>query len=121
VLLSAAKNPSEPVDWSGDGQRLLIAGRGPNGGPGLSMLDLRTRAQTSLLDGNVQDAARSPDERRIAFVRDQKLGVLDIGNGKVTMIAARITAMSSAAFVGDGYVAWSPDGTRIAVGDWRPR
>jgi Tol biopolymer transport system component len=107
------------ADWSRDGQRLLIAGRGPNGGPGLSVLDLRTRAQTSLLDGNVQDAAWSPDERRIAFVRDQKLGVLDVTSGKVTMVAPQITAMFLSAMLGGGYVGWSPDGRQIAVGEWR--
>jgi Tol biopolymer transport system component len=101
----------EMTDWSRDGQRVLVAG------DGLNAVDLVTGAKTHLLDGNVQDAAWSPDEREIAFVRDQRLGVLEVASGKTIDIAPASIKVYSQAVVGDGFVAWSPDGAHILVSD----
>lgn len=103
----------EVADWSRDGKRMLVVGGG------LNELDLASGVRTKLLDGNVQDAVWSPDERRVAFVRDQRLGVLGLASGEEVTIARDRTAMSLSFYLGSGYLAWSPDGGRIAFGDWR--
>ncbi len=99
------------TDWSSDGQRVLVTGRG------LDEVDLASGAETHLLDGNVQDAAWSPNEREIAFVRDQRLEVLDVANGDVRQIAPLTIKVPFAGVIGDGYVAWSPDGAHILIAE----
>lgn len=101
------------TDWSRDGTRMLVIGAG------LSELDLGTGKRTQLLGGNVQDAVWSPDGRRVAFVRDQRLGVLDLSNNSSKVIVPNLAAMYLQAAIGAGYLAWSPDGKRIAFADWR--
>jgi Tol biopolymer transport system component/DNA-binding CsgD family transcriptional regulator len=104
------------ADWSRDGKRLLLVG-GVAGG--LSLLDLRTEKETSLVDGNVQDAVLSPDGKRAAYIRDQRLHVLDIASGQSRELAPALSAMLASTMLGSGYLAWSPDGKQIAVGDWK--
>jgi DNA-binding CsgD family transcriptional regulator len=102
-----------PTDWSADGERMLWVG-----GNGLTILELSTGAATPLLNGNIQDAVWSPDERRVAFVRDQRLGVLDIESGNEREIAPHLTATYLPNAYGNGNVAWSPDGETIAFTHW---
>lgn len=110
---SHATGGGEVTDWSRNGKRMLVVGQG------LNELDLATGVRTQLLDGNVQDAVWSPDERFVAFVRDQRLGVLDRSSGNSRVIAPDLTAMYLANYLGGGYLAWSRDGKRIAFADWR--
>ncbi|MDP9238754.1 MAG: hypothetical protein M3P30_15380 [Chloroflexota bacterium] len=104
--------PGQVTDWSRDGQRMLVVGAG------LNEVHLSTGVRTKLLDGNLQDAVWSPDERRIAFVRDQRLGVLDLASGKAIMIASDLTAVYLPVQLSRANLQWSPDGKQIAVGDW---
>jgi DNA-binding CsgD family transcriptional regulator len=124
--LNRAEAGAEPTDWSQDGQRMLVVG---SEGlrqlhVGSSQVNTPTRAITSavttLLQGNVQDAVWSPDERRVAFVRDQRLGVLDLSSGQTTMIAPDLTAMYLPYYYGRGHLTWSPDGETIAFAHWTP-
>jgi WD40 repeat protein len=102
------------TDWSRDGETLLCVGS-----EGLTTLRIATGEVEKLLEGDIQTAVWSPDGTRAAFVRDQRLGVLDIATGQVKMIVPDMTAMYETNAYGLGYLAWSPDGKRIAFGDWR--
>jgi DNA-binding CsgD family transcriptional regulator/dipeptidyl aminopeptidase/acylaminoacyl peptidase len=104
---------AEPTDWSDDGQRMLVVG-----GEGLRVLRVDTGRVATLLAGNVQDAVWSPDERRVAFVRDQRLGVLDLASGESSIIVPELTAIYLPYYYGRGHLAWSPDGETIAFAHW---
>jgi Tol biopolymer transport system component/DNA-binding CsgD family transcriptional regulator len=107
--------PGSVTGWSPDSKQVLSAQFG------LFTLDVTNgQREDLLLEGNVQDAAWSPDGRTIAFIRDQRLNLLDVASGKTKTLASGIVAMSASNFLGDGYLAWSSDGTKIAVGDWQP-
>ena len=63
-----------------------------------------------------KDPAYSPDGRLIAFVRvmndkDTRIGVRDLGTGRVTLLAATSTPTSGGSIAGP---TWSPDGRQIA-------
>jgi DNA-binding CsgD family transcriptional regulator len=103
-----------PSDLSDDGDRALVVGS-----EGMTVLDLNDGTVTGLLDGNVQDAVWSPDEERVAFIRDQRLGVLDVESGQIAMIAPELTAIYLPTMLGRGHLAWSPDGETLAFADWR--
>ena len=103
----------EPTDISRDGDRALVVGS-----EGLTQLDLTTGGVKKLLSGNINDAAWSPDERKIAFIRDQRLGVLDLETGIDKIIAPNQTANYLSYFYSWGNLEWSPDGATIAFGDW---
>jgi len=105
---------AEPTDLSDDGQRILVVGS-----EGLTQLDLATGDVKKLLAGNINDATWSPDERKIAFARDQRLGVLDLGTGIDKIIAPAQAANYLSYAYGAGNLAWSPDGATIAFGDWK--
>ncbi len=102
-----------PTDWSNDGAAVLFVG------DAVKVLDLETGAVERLLEGNIQDAVWSPDRSRIAYVRDQRVGVLDVATGEARIIVPDLAAMLLPAQYGEGYLAWSPDGKRIAFADWR--
>jgi dipeptidyl aminopeptidase/acylaminoacyl peptidase len=105
---------AEPTDLSNDGERILVVGS-----EGLTELDLTTGGVKKLLAGNINDAAWSPDERKIAFVRDQRLGVLDLDTGTDKIIAPAQAANYLSYAYGAGNLEWSPDGGTIAFGDWK--
>jgi Tol biopolymer transport system component len=78
-------------------------------------MDFDTGEVKTLLAGNVQSAAWSPDGSRIALVRDQKLDVFDPVTGAVTPVAPDLNAAPYPNVYGPaGSLAWSPDSSRIA-------
>lgn len=102
-----------PTDWSSNGERMLVVG-----GEGLTELNVTTNTITALLDGNINDAVWSPDETRIAFVKDQRLGVLDLETGRAEVIAPDMTATYLPNAYRWGDLEWTPDGESIIFGDW---
>ena len=102
-----------PTDWSSDGRKMLVVGS-----EGLTELDVTTNTITTLLDGNINDAVWSPDETRIAFVQDQRLGVLDLATGRSEIIAPDMTATYLPNAYRWGDLEWTPDGESIVFGDW---
>ena len=96
--------------WPKDGLAPLCVGSA-----GLMTMDFDTGEVKTLLAGNVQSAAWSPDGSRIALVRDQKLDVFDPVTGAVTPVAPDLNAAPYPNVYGPaGSLAWSPDSSRIA-------
>ncbi len=104
---------SNMSDWSRDGRYMLFVGGA------LRLLDLGTGQVRALVEGNVQDAVLSPDDRQVAYVLDQRLNVLDLKTGESRALAPQLTAMYVPYMLAAGHLAWSPDGNWIAVADWR--
>jgi len=101
------------TDLSRDGTRALVSTEA------LYVADTATGGRTKLLDDCCQDAVWSPDGTQVAYIRNQRLGVLDVATGTTRDVAPDITAMYSPAVGGDGYITWSPDGSSIVAGDWK--
>jgi hypothetical protein len=104
---------AQPTDWSADGERMLVVGS-----EGLRVLTVDTREVATVLAGNVQDAVWSPDEKQVAFIRDQRLGVLNLDSGQLKMIANELTAIYLPNMYANGHLAWAPDGRTIAFAHW---
>ena len=103
------------VDWFRDEVRPLCFDP-----LGLKTLNIETGDVETLLAGNVQTATWSPDGTRVAFIRDQRLGVLDVATGEARVIAPDLYAAPYPSEYGRGWgsLAWSPDGRRIAFADY---
>jgi dipeptidyl aminopeptidase/acylaminoacyl peptidase len=78
--------------------------------------------RATLLKSGAEPGARSPDGRRVAFVRDWNLWVRDVATGKETQLTTDGAenygyATQNAGWLhGDGaIVRWSPDSTKIAT------
>lgn len=102
------------ADVSRDRKRALAIGQE------ISIIDFTSGKSSVLLDQRVWDAEWSPDEGRVAFIRDGQLGLLEIASGDIQMIAPEFWGADwSEEFGEDGLseLAWSPDGRFIAVLD----
>ncbi|MBI4409719.1 MAG: S9 family peptidase [Gemmatimonadetes bacterium] len=125
--------PIEGYEWSPDGSKLLLFSHAQRvwrlrtkGRFYIYDLAARTLRPISSAPGWQQFAKFSPDGRRIGFVRDHDLHVVDLTTGRET----RLTADGGDAIINgtfdwvyeeelglrDGW-RWSPDGARIAF--WR--
>ncbi|WP_328953319.1 hypothetical protein [Kitasatospora purpeofusca] len=106
-----------PLALSWDGAHLLVR-TGPEDRPDrdLVLLGLGTgerRVFDADVDGLVEQAALSPDGRSMATLADEdgvRVGVTDLATG------ARKPLWSAEGWRSDAGVAWSPDGSLLAVG-----
>jgi Tol biopolymer transport system component len=114
-----------PTSWFPDGTHLLLTSGGPaQGRPNLWKISILGGGPQQLVE-NASEAAISPDGSKIAFLRGDAVGSLEIwvmgtDGSNLRQIAGAIASEVSlplgygAAGVHLSGVAWSPDGRRLA-------
>jgi Tol biopolymer transport system component len=118
-----------PASWFPDGTHLLLKSGGAQGRPGLWKVSILGGSPQQLME-NASEAAISPDGSKIAFLRGDALGSLEIWvmgtDGSNLHQIAGATVPEASVPLGYGTasqpltgvhlsgVAWSPDGRRLA-------
>jgi len=115
----------EYIRWSPDGQSFLAAGQDTENHGGLFLIDAQTGSARSLLEGDpvkgvLLFAQWLPDGRRILYAQNSRqpqmlarIAVRDLETGN----EQEILRMADQRLI--GFVALSPDGTRLAFTAWR--
>jgi len=106
--------PGRVVSWSPDGRELLVIRPdfGLGGSEELEALDVATGRSHALWQATtVENAAWSPDGHYIAVAWDGKVSVLGPDGEVVRALGEQVPAGRAAA----GGLAWSADGSRLAV------
>lgn len=106
--------PGRVVSWSPDGRELLVVRPtfDTGGGEELDAFDpARQRSRSLWQATTITDAAWSPDGRYIAVAWDGKVSVLGRNGEVVRALGEQVPAGSAA----DGGLAWTADGSRLAV------
>jgi dipeptidyl aminopeptidase/acylaminoacyl peptidase len=106
--------PGRVVSWSPDGRELLVIHPtfDSGGGEALEALSTTTgRARPLWQATTIENAAWSPDGRYIAVAWDNKVSVLGSDGEVVRALGEQVPAGAAAA----GGLAWSSDGSRLAV------
>lgn len=96
------------LDWSPDGQQLAVEQWKDSGGYGIFLLRLGVPDEPTLLVEYGHWPRWSPDGRRVLFIFDKEIRVIDVdGSNQVTVVQDAFGPT------------WSPDGRRIAYTTWQ--